>query len=287
VANVKDLRKRIKSVKNTRQITRAMKMVAAAKLRRAQNTALAQRPYGRKMAEVLGALAAHSNAVTHPLFNESELKKTLLVVVTSDRGLCGSFNTNLNKRAAVRFQELQALGHEVQLYVIGRKGRDYFRRRKYPILKEKLNVFSRLEYGDAKHLADDLMEMFLAGQFGRVEIVYNEFLSVMQPRIVVETLLPVPPLEAEKTDAAVDYEFEPNPETIFAALVPWHVRTQVWRVLQESYAAELGSRMSAMDAASRNAGEMIDSLTLTMNKIRQAAITRELIEVVSGAAALT
>lgn len=285
MANVKDLRKRIKSVKNTRQITRAMKMVAAAKLRRAQNAALAQRPYGRKMAEVLGALAARADTTTHPLFVVSEAKTTLLVVVTSDRGLCGSFNTNLCKRAATRFQELKDAGREVQLYIIGRKGRDYFRRRKYPILQEKLNVFSRLEYGDAKLLADDLAARFLAGEHGTIEFVYNEFLSVVQPRIVAEQLLPVPPLK-DGSGAGGDYDFEPDPKTIFDALVPWHVRTQVWRVLQESYAAELGSRMSAMDAASRNAGEMIDNLTLTMNKIRQAAITRELIEVVSGAAAL-
>lgn len=285
MANIRDIRKRVRSVKNTQQITRAMKMVAAAKLRRAQEAALASRPYARKLGDVLGALAAQTDTSAHSLFDSGESNKTALVVVTADRGLCGGFNTNLCRAAAEEFHKIESAGREPTLFLIGRKGYDFFRRRDYPILKEKLNIFARLSYGDAKDLADDLVALFESDQVGQVRLVYNEFKSVMQPKINCETLLPI--AAPQGNDAgATEYEYEPDADSLLQSLVPWHIRTQIWRVLQESAAAEHASRMTAMESATKNAGEMIDKLTLHMNKVRQAGITTELIEVVSGAAAL-
>jgi len=288
VPNLRDIRTRIRSVKNTQKITRAMKMVAAAKLRKAQAIALARRPYGRKLGEVLGALAHNADLSAHPLFQSNDSDKTLVVVVTSDRGLCGGFNTNLCKQAWQHVAALRESGRTPELYLIGKKGNDYFRRRDCPIVEFKEEIFARLAYDDAKAIADDLIERYQEAEYGEVVLIYNEFLSVMAPRILVEPLLPVSPAvtEADRGTAAIDYEYEPDPAAIFAAIVPWHVRTQVWRVLQESWAAELASRMTAMESATKNAGDMIEELTLFSNKVRQAAITRELIEVVSGAAAL-
>ena len=283
--NLLDIKKRIQSVKNTQQITRAMQMVAAAKLRRAQLAALSRRPYGRKLGEVLSALVTHADVDAHPLFAGNDSKVTAIVLVTGDRGLCGGFNSNVSKRASDFYNELLASGREPKFYAIGKKGRDYVKRREYPILADKTEIFMKLDYDIAQTIADELMEKYLAGEIGDVQLVYNEFLSVMRPRILVEQLLPIPSIEAEASES-MEYEFVPDPAKIFDALVPWHVRTQVWRILQESWAAELASRMTAMGAATKNAGEMIDQQTLFMNKVRQASITRELLEVVAGAAAL-
>jgi F-type H+-transporting ATPase subunit gamma len=291
--NLRDIRKRIRSVKSTQQITRAMKMVAAARLRRAQEAALASRPYAAKMAEILGAVAARADLSAHPLFQPSPSRVVVVAVVTSDRGLCGGFNTNLAKAVARHVEELRARGSEVKLYPIGRKGRDYFRRRSYATIQERINVFTKIAYADARTLADEMAAFYLEGKAGEVVLAYNEFKSALAPRIVIDRLLPIATGDAAQPGTArdpqpggIDYIYEPDPQTILAALVPFHLRTQLWRVLQESYAAELAARMAAMETATKNAGEMIDSLTLTMNKVRQAAITKELIEVVSGAAAL-
>ena len=283
--NLRDIRKRIRSVKSTQQITRAMKMVAAARLRRAQEAALASRPYAAKMSEILRAVAARADLSAHPLFQPSPSNVVVVAVVTSDRGLCGGFNTNLAKAVARHVEELRAQGKEVKLFPIGRKGRDYFRRRSYATIQERINVFTKIAYADAKALADEMSALYLEGKAGEVVLAYNEFKTAIAPRIVIDRLLP---LASEETGPAggIDYIYEPDPQTILSALVPFHLRTQLWRVLQESYAAELAARMAAMETATKNAGEMIDSLTLTMNKVRQAAITKELIEVVSGAAAL-
>jgi F-type H+-transporting ATPase subunit gamma len=286
VPNLRDIRGRIKSIRSTQQITRAMKMVAGARLRRAQETALTSRPFSQKLAEVLNSVVGRVDLDAHPLFRPRPSRRLLVVVVSSDRGLCGGFNTNLCKHVAQYVAERQAEGRDVELYTIGRRGRDYFRRRRYAIRREKLNVFAKLAFGRAKQIADELVEMFLADEVGEVVLVFNEFKSVLAPRVVVEALLPIPRPAATGLAAPIDYLYEPEPESILRSLVPWHVDTQLWRVLMESNAAEQAARVNAMDTATKNAGELIENLTLTMNKARQAAITKELLEVMSGADAL-
>jgi F-type H+-transporting ATPase subunit gamma len=285
-----DIRRRIRSVKNTQQITKAMKMVSAAKLRRAQEAMFAARPYARKMMDVLQSVAARSEGQGHPLLEPREGDRTLLVVVTADKGLCGGFNANII-RAAVKFLEDRDT-EAVALDVLGRRGRDFFKRRRWKIRSEQVGLFQALRYPVAQALARELIEEFTSGRVDQVFLLYNEFKSVIQQRIVVERLLPIGTIEtqpiAEKprppAEPVMDYLYEPAPGVIFESLLPKHVEVQVWRALLESAAAEHGARMAAMDAATRNAGEMIDRLTLYMNKVRQAAITKEIIEVVSGAA---
>jgi len=277
-----DIRRRIRSVKNTQQITKAMKMVSAAKLRRAQEAMFAARPYARKMMEVLNSLAARAQPDTSPLLQSREERKVLLVVVTADKGLCGAFNANII-RTAVRFLEDRG-APEQALDLIGRKGRDFFKRRQYKVRSEHVGIFSALQYPLAQGIAKELMKAYESGEADRVYIIYNEFKSVIQQRVVLEQLLPIQRLELPAGQPAMDYIYEPDPATIVSEMLPKHVEIQVWRALLESAAAEHGARMAAMDAATTNAGEMIDRLTLYMNKVRQAAITKEIIEVVSGAA---
>ena len=278
-----DIRRRIRSVKSTQQITKAMKMVSAAKLRRAQDAMFAARPYARKMMEVLNELAARAPAHAHPLLEERGDARILLVVVTSDKGLCGGFNANLI-RAAARFIE-EHRAHDLSLDLVGRKGRDYFKRRALKVRTERVGVFQALKFTTAQTIAREATEVFTAGKADRVYLLYNEFKSVIAQKITVEQLLPIPRAHIDPKEPPLDYLYEPGPEGIFASILPRHVETQVWRALLESAAAEHGARMTAMDAASKNAGEMIQSLTLYMNKVRQAAITKEIIEVVSGAGA--
>ena len=301
MANVRDYRTRIRSVKSTQQITRAMKMVAAAKLRRSQDRILAARPYARKMLEVLSSLAARAHPEAHPLLVRRPETHVLVVVITADKGLCGSFNTNILNRARAVLDDLQAArepaGRTVQVDVIGRKARDWFRRRRYPVRRVLVDLFRDVTLEDARGIANDLIEQFSGGGVDAVHLLYNEFKSVIQQRVVLEPLLPIPRAvfgpEAFGAAAAAgpgpaleDYLYEPDRETLFETLLPKHVMIQVHRVLLESAAAEHGARMAAMENATRNAGEMIDSLTLQMNKIRQASITKEILEVVSGAEAL-
>jgi F-type H+-transporting ATPase subunit gamma len=276
-----DIRRRIRSVKSTQQITKAMKMVSAAKLRRAQEAMFAARPYARKMLEVLSSLAARAESDLHPLLEQRGPGKTLLVVVTADKGLCGAFNANII-RSATRFLAERDRG-SVELALVGRKGRDFFRRRAIAIRSEQVGVFSALRYATARSLAAELVEVFTRREVDEVFLVYNEFRSVIQQRLVVSRLLPIerPVLQSQALGA--DFLYEPSPAEIFGHLLPKHVEVQVWRALLESAAAEHGARMTAMDAATNNATEMIDRLTLYMNKVRQAAITKEIIEVVSGA----
>jgi len=276
-----DIRRRIRSVKNTQQITKAMKMVSAAKLRRAQDAMFAARPYARKMMEVLRSLASRANPESHPLLREAGDQKILLVLITSDKGLCGGFNANLI-RTAQRFLEEQK-DKVLELDLLGRKGRDFFRKRKVKIRSEHVGLFQSLRFSLAQTIAQSLMESFVNGEVDQIYLLYNEFKSVIQQRVVVERLLPIERLSP--TEPALDYLYEPAPGGIFAELLPKHVEVQVWRALLESIAAEHGARMAAMDAATNNAGEMIDRLTLYMNKVRQAAITKEIIEVVSGTGA--
>jgi F-type H+-transporting ATPase subunit gamma len=278
-----DIRRRIRSVKNTQQITKAMKMVSAAKLRRAQEAMFAARPYARKMMEVLNGVATRAQPRLHALLTERPVEKTLLVVVTADRGLCGGFNANIIRTASRFLSERK--GAELALELIGRKGRDFFKRRAWRVRAEHVGVFQALQYATARRIAHELIDGYVGGAFDEVYLLYNEFKSVIQQRIVVERLLPLEKLSFDPKEPALDYLYEPAPSGIFDALLPKHVEVQVWRALLESTAAEHGARMAAMDAATRNAGDAIDRLTLYMNKVRQAAITKEIIEVVSGAGA--
>jgi len=281
-----DLRRRIRAVKSTQQITKAMKMIAASRLRKSQERVVNARPFANEALRVLRDLAARTDASAHPLLAVREEKTVLAFVLTSDKGLCGSFNTNIIKAASQAI--LARPNQQVNLGLIGRKGRDFFRRRGFPVTYERVNFFQRLKFEDAEAIAEVAINEYAAEKVDAVYLVYNEFKSVIQQRIVAEKLLPIPRADLDEADAAarVDYIYEPNPAALFERMLPGHVRVQVWRALLESAAAENAARMTAMDAATKNATEMIDSLTLYMNKVRQAGITREIIEVVSGAQAL-
>jgi F-type H+-transporting ATPase subunit gamma len=276
-----DIRRRIRSVKNTQQITKAMKMVSAAKLRRAQDAMFAARPYARKMVEVLESLALRVQPDSHPLLQERPEQKVLLVLVTADKGLCGGFNANI-LRAAGRFLE-EKHDKDVSLEIVGRRGRDFFKRRRFRVNAEHVGLPQPLKYPVVQGMAKSFIEGFLSGRFDHVYLLYNEFKSVIQQRIVVQGLLPLDRPALQDRTPAVGYLYEPGPQAIFDELLPKYVEVQVWRALLESAAAEHGARMAAMDAATNNASDMIDRLTLYMNKVRQAAITKEIIEVVSGA----
>jgi len=278
-----DIRRRVRSVKNTQQITKAMKMVSAAKLRRAQEAMFAARPFARKMLEVLNSLASRAEPGAHPLLQEHGEHRQLLVVVTADKGLCGGFNANILRAGARFLQEQKEKGREVGVEVVGRKGRDFFRRRPWTVRGEHVGVFMPLSYTFAQQLARTLVQAFVNDEVDQIHLLYNEFKSVIQQRVVVEQLLPIPRLQFDAREPAVDYIYQPRPGALFDQILPRHVEIQVWRALLESQAAEHGARMAAMDAATNNAGDMIDRLTLYMNKVRQAAITKEIIEVVSGA----
>jgi F-type H+-transporting ATPase subunit gamma len=283
-----DLRRRIRAVKSTQQITKAMKMISASKLRRAQDRVVGARPFALQMQRVLNSLASRVDPASHPLLAEREDAqdaKILLLVVTADKGLCGGFNTNIIKAAS---GVINTAGRPVALGLVGRKGRDFFKRRGFEVRIEEIGIFQRVKYADAKHIADAAIEEFTSGRVSKVLIVYNEFKSVMQQRVVTEPLLPIPKAALGGAPAAgdIDYIYEPAPNEILGELLPKHIEIQVYRALLESAAAEHAARMTAMDAATKNSGEIIDTLTLYMNKVRQAAITREIIEVVSGAQAL-
>jgi F-type H+-transporting ATPase subunit gamma len=286
-----DIRRRIRAVKSTQQITKAMKMVAASRLRRAQERIQQARPFAIEMLRVLNSLATRVDSAAHPLLDERKTPraggKALLFVITGDRGLCGSFNTNAIKGAGNFIVENPA--REVALGLVGRRGRDYFARRGFEVRYEQVNLFQALQYTHAQAIAKEAVEAFTSGQVDSVYLVYNEFRSVISQRIVVERLLPIPRLDIEPLAGGapqIDYLYEPTPEELFTTLIPRHVEVQVFRALLESNAAFYAAQMTAMDSASRNAADMIDQLTLYMNKVRQAAITREIIEVVSGAGAL-
>ena len=291
--NLLDIRRRIKSVKNTQQITRAMKMISAAHLRRAQDRVVTARPFANKMTEVLGELAKRTDEdFHHPLLDLRGDQRYLLVLITADRGLCGAFNTNLTKAAQSFMRENS--DKTVELVAIGRKGRDFFRNRHAVIAAEYLGLTGkgRLEFSEALEVARSIIKLYTEDtSIDKVFLIYNEFKSVLSQRVVSEQLLPVARAKEEEPDAKsartlVDYVYEQPPEEMFSRLLPRLIETQIFRALLESIASEHAARMTAMDSASKNAGELIDNLTLNMNRIRQAAITNEIIEVVSGAAAL-
>jgi F-type H+-transporting ATPase subunit gamma len=294
--NLLDIRRRIKSVKNTQQITKAMKMVSAAKLKRAQDRVVTARPFANKMMEVLTELAGRTDeSFHHPLLDVRGDERYLVVLVTADKGLCGAFNTNLIKAAQAFIREHAE--KRIEILAVGRKGRDFFRRRGLMLAGEYVGLTGkgRVDFSEATEVARDVIKRFTEDrEIDKAFIIYNEFRSVIQQRVVVEQLLPVSRSSSNAAETAapnqlltlVDYIYEQPPAEIFSRLLPRLVETQVFRALLESVASEQGARMTAMDSASKNASELIDSLTLNMNRVRQAAITNEIIEVVSGAAAL-
>ncbi len=291
--SLQSLRRKIAAFKNTQKITKAMKMVAAAKLKRSQDRILSARPYAHKMRGVLGNLSRRVNRSAHPLLQKREGRKVEVLVVTSDRGLCGGFNGNIVRKSAEFVRQCEARGLQVALSIVGRKGRDYFRRRPWPIRQEWTGVFDKLSFEHAIDIGGDLTDQFIKGTFDELYVVYNEFKSAIQQRVIVEKLFPVDaavefgaiPAAAEETTGG-SYLYEPDEAELLNVLVPKHFQVQAFRILLESAAAEHGARMAAMDGATRNAGQLIKKVTLYYNKTRQAAITKELMDIVGGAEAL-
>ena len=281
MANLKSIKKRIVSVKNTRQITAAMKMVSAAKLRRAQENVVAARPYAGKLAEVLERLAQSQESDASPLMVKRDTGRALLVVVTSDRGLCGGFNANLSKAAERFIKERSGEFKELSLMTIGRKGYEFLRNR-HTVRKHHGNIFSTLSYQTAALIAAEVIEGYLAEEYDEVYVIYNAFKSVMTQDITLEQLLPVTPKAGETEEATTQYIYEPSKAALLDELLPKHIEVQIFKSLLESLASEHGARMTAMDSASKNATEMIGKLTLIYNRARQAAITTELMEIISG-----
>ncbi len=292
-----DIRRRVRAVKSTQQITKALTMVSSSKLRRAQERILKSRPYAQEMLRVFNNLATRTDHAAHPLLTDDPLAaRTLIIVITADRGLCGGFNTNVAK-AALQFsidQPKSPDGRDVAMALVGRKARDFFLRRGFDVRYEEVGLFQNVKWSHAQAIAATAIKEFLGPDISSVYLVYNEFKSVISQRVVIEKLLPIPRLRPEDPDGGAtarqalqgaDYLFEPDPQQLLNTLLPMHVAVQVNRALLESSAAEHAARMQSMDSATRNAKEMVERLTLYMNKVRQAAITREIIEVVSGAQA--
>lgn len=288
MASLRDIRKRIKSVKSSQKITGAMKMVAASKLRRAQEAVVSARPYAMEMAGLLGRIAKRSQgdeAAAHPLLEVRAPNRVLLLVVTSDRGLCGAFNASLLRRAERFISENKERFETLEIATIGRKGRDYFKKRKYPTLRDFPGVFDKLDYRKATEIAETVVKEYIASDLDAVFVLYNEFKSAISQKVTVQDMLPIV-AEELPLGADVDYIYEESQQAVLEALVPRYVATLVWRALLESVASEHGARMSAMDSATKNAKELCSTLTLQYNRTRQAAITRELMEIVGGAEAL-
>ncbi|MDH7603866.1 MAG: ATP synthase F1 subunit gamma [Melioribacter sp.] len=291
MATLRDIKRRIIGIKNTQQITKAMKMVAAARLRRAQDNIINARPYSRKISEVLSLLLSIEKNINNPFLQERKVDNLAIVVVTSDRGLCGSFNVNVIRKTEELihndYKQLYDNG-KVQLYCVGKKGFDYFSKRNYLIANSFQGIFSHLKFEFASGIIKELSQKFLECEVDKVLLVYNEFKSIIQQKTVIEQLLPIQPFSQNELNQllTVDFIYEPNKTGIINFLLPKHLNAQMWRTLLESYAAELAARMTAMDMATENAKELIRSLQLTYNKVRQATITKEIIEIVSGANAL-
>ena len=286
MANQRDIRRRIKSVQSTQQITKAMKMVSAAKLRRAQERMMAARPYANKMLEVLNSLATRASQEEHPLLALREMKRVHFAIITADKGLCGAFNTNILRNAGSSLEEKRQAGCDLSVSLVGKKAKDYFRRRPYKVQYEWADLFRKVRYEDAESIAYSFIKDYTEEKTDAIFLIYNEFKSIIQQRVVVERLLPIERLSFDTPTVVPDYLYEPTDQELFSVLLPKHVTFQIYRALLESAAAEHAARMTSMEGATKNAKEMIDSLTLFANRVRQAAITKELIEVVSGAQAL-
>ena len=284
--SLKVIRNRIASVKSTQKITRAMKLVSAARLRRAQDAILAARPYAKALQAAVEEIVARAGADAHPLMQTRPAERVALLTLTSDRGLAGGFNANVF-RAVARLQIEEKTGKEWSLFVVGRKGRDFFKRRRSTIRQEWTAATGESAAHMAKELARTVADAFENGQVDSVQLVYNEFKSAIQQRLVVEQLLPVPaPATGSDAPGTIDFLYEPNREEVISTLIPLFIESQIYRALLESVASEFGARMTAMDSATTNARDMIGALTLQYNRARQAAITKELMEIVGGAEAL-
>ena len=284
--SLKDIKKRISTVRNTRQITAAMKMVSAAKLRRAQDAVTAARPYADKMQEVLSSLAMRDSSEEHPLLEQRGKDKALVVLITADRGLCGGFNTNISKTAEKFIRSNPEGFDSYDLLLVGRKGNEYLRRREgMKIVKvyENLVGSTQVTYPTAALLGQEIIELYHEGNYDGVFLIYNAFQSVMSQELTVRQLLPIKPEEVTAEEQVVDYIYEPSAAEVLAEILPKNIEVQIFRALLESVASEHGARMTAMDSASKNASEMISKLTLQYNRARQAAITKELMEIISGA----
>ena len=282
-----DFRRRIRSVKNTQQITRAMKFVAAARLRRAQEAALAARPYAKELARVLRSIMSRIEQPEHPLLARRPEEKILVIVLTGERGLAGAFNSNILRKANEFFRPNK--GKKISVIPVGKKGRDALRKAGFPIAAEYVNVLARVNFGTARDIASVVTDLYTKQEADSVYIVFSEFKTVMTPNLVLEKLLPVEAMRAdeesadERASAQIDYICEQPMEVLLDRLLPRYIETQILRAMLESSAAEHAARMTAMESATKNAGDVIEALTLYMNKVRQAAITKEIIEIVSGA----
>ena len=286
MATLRDIKSRIKGVKSTQQITKAMKMVAAAKLRRAQESVINARPYARKISELISHLVTEEDITNNPFIVQREIKNIAYVVVTADRGLCGAFNNNILKEATrqLNISDASQPGVTSHVYCIGKKSFDFYKKREYSLAGNASGIFSSLKYEIALNISNELISKYLDGTFDKIIIIYNEFKSIIQQRIVTEQFLPIP-VNFNNADGnkPTDFIFEPGQKEIFNYILPKHLKAQIWRILLESNAAELGAKMTAMDNATTNAKELIRTLQLTYNKERQAAITKEILEIISGA----
>lgn len=291
MATLREIRDRIGSIKNTEKITKAMKMIASVKFRKAQQNVIAARPYARKIGEILRNLIPTIESFDNELLKQREIKKICIVVVAADRGLCGSFNTNLLKSASTLIHDTYGdflNSHDLTVFPIGKKAYDHFSKRNYDLYARSINVFDRLTFDDAQNIVKEIIKGYINKRFDKVVIIYNEFKSVIQSKTIAEQFLPIPPFEAvegEKTKVS-SYIFEPSSVEIVNNLLPRHLNTQVWRMLLESFASEQAARMTAMDSATTNANDLLNSLNLTYNRARQAKITTEILEIVGGAEAL-
>ncbi len=282
--SLKQIKRRIGGVKSTSQITRAMKMVAAAKLKKAQENMDRSRPYARKLREVMASLAYHTGTELHPLLAMRNPERVGVVNVTSDRGLCGSFNANICRRTQKVLEEFK--DKDVELFTVGRKGYEFFKKREVKIYKHFPGVFQSLQFSQATSIGNSISDLYISGKFDRIYLVYNEFKNAAQQQLICAPLLPIEPFEEMTAWSPIDYIYEPDPQSVLNNLLPMYLNFQIWQVLLESYASEQGARMTAMDNATENAFEIVDQLTLQYNKARQSAITKELLEIVGGAEGL-
>jgi F-type H+-transporting ATPase subunit gamma len=284
--SLKDIRKRISSVKSTQQITKAMKMVAAAKLRRAQESVQQARPYADKMRDVIGDLSVRVEMGRHPLLTRRDVKKREIFLITSDRGLCGGFNQNLIREATQLIEKKEEGPETIQMSIVGRKGLEFFKRRETPVRQEYPNILGDIDYSVAAMLGKDIVSSYESGVFDELLLVYTHFRSAISQEVTVQRILPIEPVDVPEDAVVTEYIYEPSEAEILNALLPRYIEVQLFRAMLESLASEYGARMTAMDSATSNANEMIDKLTLEMNRARQAAITKELMEIVGGAEAL-
>ncbi|MDY6855953.1 MAG: ATP synthase F1 subunit gamma [Thermodesulfobacteriota bacterium] len=286
MATLRDIRRRIDSVKNTQIITRAMQMVAAAKLRRAQENALMNRPYSERMMEVLRSLSLRTTEESHPLLERREIKNVRLVVVSAERGLCGAFNNNVLTRAEWIVREGNEKNLNTSLVLVGIKAKDYFKRRKYTPYKKYIDVLNKVEFSLASEIGKDIVNSYKKREIDEVRVVYTRFVSMIKQEVNVETLLPIQPMEEKEEESIIEYIYEPDEQRILEEILPRYIKVQIYKAMLESVASEQAARMTAMEAATKNAGELIESLTLSYNKARQASITKEMLDIVGGSEAL-